>query len=229
MNLPQPMITSVRPPRQDRSRASLERMLSATERLICLKRFEDVTIAEIVRRSRTSVGAFYARFEGKADLLPCLYERYDAWLGRIGERALAKERWAGLALEARVRHLARLAVIVYRKRRGIIRAMALHARAHPDALTETQREHRRAFYGQAAELLFDCREEIGRPQPEEAARFALMMLGAIAREKILFDDAPQASTLRLSDRRLATEIADAMLAYLSPVPERRSPRPGATS
>jgi hypothetical protein len=56
-----------------------------------------------------------------------------------------------------------------------------------------------------------------------------MMLGAIAREKILFDDAPQASTLRLSDRRLATEIADAMLAYLSPVPERRSPRPGATS
>jgi AcrR family transcriptional regulator len=209
---------ALRPPRQDRSRASLERILIATETLIETKRFEDVTIGEIVRLSGSSVGAFYSRFEGKTGLLPCLYERYDAWIGRVSERLFAPKRWERLGLDARVRRIAALAVRAYRRRRGILRSIVLHARAHPEDITMPQREHRQEQYRRLSELLLERRSEISHPQPEEAVRFALLMLGAVARERILFGDAPHPSSVPISDRRLAIEIAGAMLAYLTQRP-----------
>ena len=71
------MAPSVHPPQQERSRRTLRRILSATERLLLKRPFEDIGVQEIVRAARTSVGSFYARFDDKAALLTALYERYD--------------------------------------------------------------------------------------------------------------------------------------------------------
>jgi len=74
----------VRTPRQDRSRRTLRRIVEAGFALLESEGPEALTVTGIMRRARTSVGSFYARFQGKDDLL-----RY------LGERALEESlsRW----------------------------------------------------------------------------------------------------------------------------------------
>ena len=57
------------PPKQDRSRRTLERIETATLELIAEKGVEETTVQDIVKRARSSVGSFYARFPAKEDLL----------------------------------------------------------------------------------------------------------------------------------------------------------------
>jgi len=50
-------------------------MLDAAETLIYERGFDALTVSELVQRSRTSVGSFYARFEDKAALLRAVQNR----------------------------------------------------------------------------------------------------------------------------------------------------------
>ena len=59
-------------PKQDRSRKTLEAILKATRYLIERKDFSAISISEIVERSATSNGSFYARFPDKVSLLVAL-------------------------------------------------------------------------------------------------------------------------------------------------------------
>ena len=67
-----------RPPRQLRSRESLERILDAAESLIRERGFDSMTIAEVVQRSGSSVGSLYGRFDNKLGLLRAVQLRYHA-------------------------------------------------------------------------------------------------------------------------------------------------------
>lgn len=62
-------------PKQARSRRTLERIEEAALELIAERGVEAATVQDIVRRARSSVGSFYARFPGKEDLLVHLEER----------------------------------------------------------------------------------------------------------------------------------------------------------
>jgi AcrR family transcriptional regulator len=77
----------LREPRQDRSRRTLKRILEAGLYLLEHEGPDALTVTEITKRARTSVGSFYARFNGKDGLL-----RY------MGERSLneALEMWEQL-------------------------------------------------------------------------------------------------------------------------------------
>lgn len=65
----------VNPPQQERSEATLARILNVVETMVDSGRYESATVSEIVRRARCSVGAFYGRF---ADKDAALYSLYDA-------------------------------------------------------------------------------------------------------------------------------------------------------
>src|SRR5712692_6140240 len=83
------------PPQQARSRATLERVLGATQELLAEKRFEETTVVEIVRRAGSSVGSFYARFPDKRSLLARL-DRDLFEKGRVQWDALLDpRRWEG--------------------------------------------------------------------------------------------------------------------------------------
>ena len=77
--------THVRQPKQSRSRRTLQRITRAALELIAENGVDGTTINAIVHRAGSSVGSFYARFEGKDDLLIYLDER-------IWESA--EERWS---------------------------------------------------------------------------------------------------------------------------------------
>jgi AcrR family transcriptional regulator len=64
----------VRAPLQERSRKTLERILAAGWMLLEEGGPDALTVQAITRRARTSVGSFYARFQGKDDLLSYMGE-----------------------------------------------------------------------------------------------------------------------------------------------------------
>jgi pimeloyl-ACP methyl ester carboxylesterase/AcrR family transcriptional regulator len=205
-------------PRQERSADTLHRVLRATERLLSGRHFEDITIGQILRTSGVSVGSFYARFHSKDDLLPLLYQAYSDDLRQRMAGWLDPARWAGKRLEERVRDLVELTVTTYRERRGLLRTVALLARMRPGAIAKTSLRERDEQYESAAALLLDCRDQIVHPEPRRAVQVGLLFVLAACRDKILFGEAPQPASVRVSDEQLSAELAHALYAYLTTSP-----------
>ena len=55
----------IRAPQQARSQATLARLLDATEVLLDEAPFDDLSVQDICKAAKSSVGAFYARFADK--------------------------------------------------------------------------------------------------------------------------------------------------------------------
>ena len=63
----------VRPPKQKRSQQSLERVLEASMSLLAENGFDAFTVQEVSQRAEVSVGAIYARFGSKENLLRAVH------------------------------------------------------------------------------------------------------------------------------------------------------------
>ena len=99
---------SPRPPLQARSRRSLQKILSAGVRLLEVEGPDALTVQAITREAGVSVGSFYARFQGKDDLLRFLGEealgdalrRWSEGVAEIGASASAVDRDTSARSEA---------------------------------------------------------------------------------------------------------------------------------
>src|SRR3954471_15362992 len=124
----------VQAPLQDRSRRTLENIGRAVEDLLATRSFDDISVNDIVRRARCSIGSFYARFESKDDLLPYLYERYDADLRPRIQARSAPSEWQHLSFRETVALVVGHTVDMFLERRHLLRAVALLARTTPTAV-----------------------------------------------------------------------------------------------
>ena len=210
--------TSSRPrlsrPQQGRSEASLARIFDATRGLLEEHTFDQLSIAHIVREARSSVGVFYARFADKQALLDCLDEQYANEV--ILEFEAAGEDWRRRSLPLRrlVAEATDFLVRFHRERRGLVRALVLHARLHTDG-PFTERSQRMVSSTPALPRAFlERRDEIRHPRPKQAVRFAFVQALTMVRERILFPEGP-ASVTGLADRQLRREVARGWLAYLT--------------
>ena len=79
-------------PSQDRSRATAERFIAAAATLLQTKTFEALTVADLAREARRSVGAFYQRFGSKDDFLTVLLNDYFERGEIESDRLLAEGR-----------------------------------------------------------------------------------------------------------------------------------------
>ena len=60
-------VALAREPKQDRSRASFERVLDAATALLAEKGYSEFTLQELSNRSKVSIGSIYGRVNGKDD------------------------------------------------------------------------------------------------------------------------------------------------------------------
>jgi AcrR family transcriptional regulator len=215
MNSDPRAIVALRPALQERSRQTLDRLLRATRELLNEKAFEEITVAEIVQRARSSCGAFYARFPTKEALLPALYDAYSRELTSETTVWSDPATWGERSLSVRVANMVRFVVRDFRATRPVLRPLALYARQHPGALSTDDRAVRLEKHRAAVAFLRDCRDEITHPDPERAADLAAYFVAAIGRDKILFGDAPHASSVQIEDAALEEELTRMTLAYLA--------------
>jgi len=209
-------------PRQARSRETLDRILDAAEALVAEKGFEDATVADIVRRADSSVGAFYTRFRDKEGLLYALYERYLEQATATADDALDPARWGDTALPEMLGAVVGFLVSIYREQAGLIRAFVLRNRT--DASFRARQERLSHYVAEKlAAVLLAHRDAIAHPDPERAVGFGLSMVFATIEDAVLFGET-RSRALAMSDDDLAAELTRAYLAYLGvPAPSNRAP------
>ena len=210
-----PKAKTPRAPVQDRSRQTLERIVRAVETLLETRSFDSIGVDDIARRARCSTGSFYARFPSKDSLLPFVYARYDAELRpRMGARLGAID-WHAMTLREMCDRAAVEICDQYAERRHLLRAMAVFARAKPDAVDAGTKARRVELHDMPAKLLARFASEITHSDSIAAARTGLFIIAAAARDKILFGDAPHAASTPVSNTQLKQELGRALYAYLT--------------
>jgi AcrR family transcriptional regulator len=202
----------VRPPRQARSIASTNRMLTAAEALFAAGGAEAVTVEAVVRKAGTSVGSFYARFTDRAGLLAAMH-------GRFLER-MREEAGAAVAAAARQPSLARAvgAFVTHvlpaarRHRESILFFVAVSATDSP--LRKQGLAANPGFAGAFAAVVMPFREEIPHRNPEAAIDVAFRMLFAVFLQQAMFT--PKEATGRaISGAALARELTRCLVSYLT--------------
>jgi len=199
----------VREPKQARSIETYNRLLDAAESILLTASFDDTPIADIAARANVTIGAFYARFKNKEALLRRLEERMsEDFLSLNTESAgdLEHVTFDGMVLS----HHRRL-ISVYRRRRGIARALVL--RSHADAPLRRRIEKLNARNLPVFAQAIRKRARIEHPHPDRAIEFALVAVRSICREVVLFRESwPGAEPI--SDDELARELTRQFLSYL---------------
>jgi AcrR family transcriptional regulator len=202
----------VRPPRQARSIASTNRMLTAAEALFAAGGAEAVTVEAVVRKAGTSVGSFYARFTDRAGLLAAMHGRF---LERMQEETGAAVAAAGMqptldrALGTFVKHVLRAA---RRHRESILFFVAISATDTP--LRSQGLAANPGFAGAFAAVVMPFREQIVHRRPEAAIDVAFRVIFAMFLQRAMFT--PREATGRvLSDASLAKELTHCLVSYLT--------------
>ncbi len=207
-----PAAPGVRPPMQARSRATFDRLMTAGAELLAERRFEEATVAELVERAGSSVGAFYARFGSKEALLHEIDERlFEA--GRASwKEFLAADRWEGTGTGEILDALVERLVAKRREHRGLLRALALHVRSNPRSGFARRSARLNRLLVERLTALLSARGGIGRPRPEEAVAFALQIADSVTRDAIVFEESALAPPR--SDRALKAELSRVLRLHL---------------
>ena len=206
----------VRPPRQTRSQETLERLLDSAEEVFSERGFEAATVAEIVRRAKSSVGAMYARFTDKDALLSCLHERFCEEAIATSDVALDVERWRGATIADIFNQVFPFLVEVYQQKSGLIRAFIIRASSDND-FTESGMSLYRHIAERLTKLLLARCEQITHPNPALAVDFGLRLVFDMLDQSALFS-----GTLRtvkpMTSQEIAGELVRVFINYLGAEP-----------
>ena len=203
---------AVRTPRQERSRATLDRIVAATSDLLEEKTFDEITVAEIVGRAESSVGAFYARFDDKAALLDYLDELYARRVLRVAGGA-ARSVGAGRTLREQIRDLVDYLVRLHRVQPGLLRTLIVEARRQGEGAFRERTRRMNRTIPPLMDRLLEHSERIRHPDPSSAVYLGLLMVFSAIREVVLFPEG-LAEFVDCDDEALIDELTDAYLAYL---------------
>lgn len=184
-------LSQVKPPRQPRSRKTLERIVRAGIEILTRDGPAAVTIQDVVTRARSSVGSFYARFGGKEDFLAYLEERIREeevarWADAVRRRAWHGQKLSGAVADA-------VGVLAEAARDGF------RSGETPGPDLAARRRAREALLETLEAQLLTHRDEIVHEDPELAVRLGLAALTGLLEKglgRAAGDGAREAVTLR---------------------------------
>jgi AcrR family transcriptional regulator len=195
----------LQPPKQPRSRRTLERIVAAGLAILEEQGPAGVTVQAVVSKARSSVGSFYARFRGKDDLLAYLADLVrDSAIAEWRESVAAPQLSGVLLPEMIGSAVDHLLEVRERWDSGVRAAAGLADRAADhDAF-------RHSVVEELAARLLERRSEITHPSPDIAVRVGLRaVLGAIDHD---------GSDVTTADLR--RECATLLMVYLAGGPPR---------
>ena len=202
-----------KPPRQRRSQESLERILDAAESLIRERGFDDMTIAEVVLRSGSSVGSIYGRFNNKVGLLQAVQVRYHARVQNGIFAAFSGEHPRDESLAEAVARIVGVLSHHVLSDPELFRAFVLQAVFNPGVRVQGERtnaERRK----KVVEIIMSHRDEIRHPDPELAARWLYSTLMAALRERVTYGEKAELSG-GFADETFVSELTRTAACYLT--------------
>jgi len=145
----------------------------------------------------------------------CLIENANDGLEALLAARLARVAWSRLGFERTVESVVDLILGMYTERRWLIRALALFARTRPEALPQGIVEQRRRVYEPLEAVLRRHAARIAGDDASAAIRFGVFLVSTVARERLLFADAPLARITPISRTDLRRELVRTLRSYLT--------------
>jgi AcrR family transcriptional regulator len=211
---------TVRPPKQKRSQASLERVLGASMKLLEDKGFDAFTIQDVSQRADVSVGAIYARFGSKENLLREVHRHAMESLRPQHEAVGAVEETPTGAPREVVAQAVHMIADIFRGSEPLLRAF-MHLGAVDDEISRRGSENSIDLARQFRATVLAHRDEITHPDPEAAVDIAFRMAYCTFARQVMYGPTFE------SDRpipwdELVNEVGAACAAYLlgAPAPAR---------
>lgn len=204
-------MTTVRPPKQRRSRESYERVLDAAHALLEENGFEGLTVQEVARRSGVSIGAIYERFVNKETLLRAVHGRLMEAMLEADERAGDPTAGAETAGEAILDAVAAMARTMNANRKAL-RAF-MHLGAVDEVISARGSEASIAVSKSFKRSLAPYAGEFRNADREVALDVAFRIVYSTLARQVMYGPVFE-SDRRLSWRRLVEELGDACAAYL---------------
>jgi AcrR family transcriptional regulator len=218
-------MTHLNPPKQSRSRRTLERLVEASLDILSEDGPSGLTVHSVVDRAGSSVGSFYARFGGKDDLLDYLGERVWQEAQERWNAELAARDWTQEPLADLVTASVGLLIDAQRSRSRYLRALDRADGRQGDAYEAFRAQVRKGL----VDLLLSRRSEIRHEAPELAVRVALeAVVGVVDAELQGSEPDPRGtddlsgpstssrpSRARLGREELVAECRSLVLGYLT--------------
>lgn len=194
-----------RPPKQERSRQTLERIARATEALLSERGHQGVTIQDVVARADASVGAFYTRFESRDDAVAYVRERSWEEARRAWRHFLAPDDWTGVPLEAFaaevIRRFCRIMLAAERPSRAFY--LDLLEKGDPDDLERVRRLDRE-IAGLVGRVVEERAEREVKGIGEQRAEEGFLQVISAVRDQLFFDPGGDERSLILRSTRMYT-------------------------
>jgi AcrR family transcriptional regulator len=204
-------MTTVRPPKQRRSRETYERVLDAAHALLEENGFEGLTVQEVAARSGVSIGAIYERFGNKETLLRAVHARLMESMSQGGEGAgdpVLRGDTSAAAVSAAVAAVAR----VMNDNRKALRAF-MHLGAVDEVISARGSEASIAVSKSFKATLKPYVKEFAHPDPQVALDVAFRMAYSTLARQVMYGPVFE-SDRRISWKRLVDELGVACAAYL---------------
>lgn len=204
-------MTTVRPPKQRRSRESYERVLDAAHALLEENGFEGLTVQEVAARSGVSVGAIYERFGNKETLLRAVHARLMESMSEAHEAIgvpPANVDGAAAAIAVVVAGMAR----VMNDNRKALRAF-MHLGAVDDVISARGSKASIALSRNFKRGLLPYASQFRHPDPDVALDVAFRIAYSTLARQVMYGPVFE-SDRRLSWKRLVDELGAACAAYL---------------
>lgn len=205
------------PAQQARSRATLERLLRATEETLDEYGLDGATVPRIAKRAKLSPAAIYRRFPDKDALLRYVCLRFfedkianfaDAEMSPLPSR---------ITLEMLARKVVGALFCAYTARRGLMRALLQFTYEHPDLrFREKMKDAQAKTFAAMTSMFLRFRQDIHHPEPETAVRLGLLTVAVTLREMLLVQHLNRWDKIvQVSDEQLQDQLAHMLLRYLT--------------
>lgn len=203
----------LRPPQQERSRRTLDRIVRAALELFAERGVERTSIQDIVDRADSSVGSFYARFEGKDALVRYLESRVWEEARERWDEAIAGRSWEELSLETLVEGVVELLVRLHGEDAG--RRAALRAAGVPGGSDDPAGAFHARAEDDLSRLILAHRGQLAHPEPERAAAFGYRIVVASLRDLL---DGKEGQEGGRDPDTLSRELSRMWMGYLGAEP-----------
>jgi len=201
-------------PQQQRSRETLDTLITATIRQLESDSLEVCTLPRIAAQANLAAASVYRRFPDKDALLRAAFLHVLQQNAKITRPQLEK-LLLRKSLQATIEAIVLDLLYQYRQRPHFMRSLSLFLESHSG--TAFALEGRRLISTRlelTAGLLLEHRDRIRHPNPARAVVFAVLLATSAIESAILTPDSLWSVALPFADKQLATEITRAALAFL---------------
>ena len=206
------MTETVRQPKQARSRDSLQRVLESGAQLFEELGFERLTIQQVSQRAGVSVGAIYARFGNKQNLVREIHLHAMREIGAM-VGVFEPGEWTQLEPDDLVREVVRRESEVFRVYRGLLRA-SMHLGAVDEVVaargSEGSRAAARAF---KSVLIAELGDRIAHDDSELATDVCFRMVYSTLARQVMYGPTFESDKLIEWDE-LVRELGNTCACYL---------------